>query len=93
MLCKLFHDKDKERERRYNKHYIRFACGSYELVMYDKTYQITEEGLELSYEKLPKGILRYELRMERNLIHKFENKLQTDVNVELLNCFIDPVVV
>lgn len=86
---KYYHDKDKERERRYNKHYIRFACGSYELVMYDKTYQITEEGLELSYEKLPKGILRYELRMERNLIHKFENKLRTDVNVELLNCFID----
>ena len=86
---KYYHDTDKGRERRYNKHYICFACGSYELVMYDKTYQITEEGLALSYEKLPKGVLRYEMRMKRTLIRGFENRLRTNENVELLNYFIN----
>lgn len=86
---KHYHDTNKDRECRYNKHYICFACGSYELVMYDKTYQITEEGLALSYEKLPKGVLRYEMRMKRNLIRGFENRLRTNVNVELLNYFIN----
>lgn len=34
--------------------------------------------------------MRYELRMEQNLIHTFENRLRTDANVNLLNyVFID----
>lgn len=37
----------------YNKHYIKFACGTHELVIYDKSYQISNEGLDVGYEKLP----------------------------------------
>ena len=39
-------------------YYIRLARGQQELVIYDKTYQLTENNLVVDYEKLPAGVLR-----------------------------------
>lgn len=80
---------DRKKEARYNKHYIRYACKSYELVMYDKTYQLTEEGLDLSYEKFPEGVLRYELRMNREYIHTLEKRYKTKDAIEFLQTAVD----
>lgn len=70
-----YENPDKKKEARYNKHYLHYACKSYELVIYDKTYQLTEAGLKLSYEKLPEGVLRYEMRLGREYIRTLEKKL------------------
>ena len=80
---------DRKKEVRYNKHYIHYTCKSYELVMYDKTYQLTEEGLNLSYEKLPEGVLRYELRLKRNYIRTLEKRYKTKNTTEFLQTVVD----
>ena len=43
---------DRKAANRYNKHHITFKHESRELVVYDKTYQIVENGLQLDEEKL-----------------------------------------
>ena len=87
---KHYKDKDKEREKLYNKHYICFACKSYELVMYDKTYQMEGENLLLSYEKLPKGVLRYEARLQRSKIRDIAKKyhVPAEETKEVLEFFV-----
>ena len=87
---KYYKDKDKEREKLYNKHYICFACKSYELVMYDKTYQMEGENLLLSYEKLPKGVLRYEVRLQRSKIRDIAKKyhVSAEETKEVLEFFV-----
>ena len=45
---------DRKAANRYNKHHITFKHESRELVVYDKTYQIVENGLQLDEEKLRK---------------------------------------
>lgn len=85
---KYYKDKDKERERRYNKHYIRFICGSYEMVMYDKTYHLTDADLELSYEKLPEGVLRYEIRVFRGAIRSIEKEEELQTVSDSLSYFV-----
>ena len=53
--------------------------------MYDKTYQVVENGLLLDQESLPKGILRFEVHEARERIKKIEKKLgSSDVEVQLL---------
>ena len=49
--------------------------NSYDLVLYDKTFQLTEEGLKLSYEKLPEGVLRCELRFRRDWIRSDQKEV------------------
>lgn len=71
---KLYKGKDKKVANRYNKHYLRFTCGTHELVIYDKTYQIENGGMAVSYEKLPEGVLRFEIHCERDYIRAFEKK-------------------
>lgn len=81
---KLYKGKDKKAANRYNKHYLRFACGTHELVIYDKTYQTQECGLVVSYEKLPEGILRFEVHCEREYLRKVEKDSgQTDTDMLL----------
>ena len=46
--------KDKKKANRYNKHYIRFHCGTHELIIYDKTYQMQDNNLVISYENCRK---------------------------------------
>lgn len=78
---KLYKHKDKKKTNRYNKHYLRFVCGTHELVIYDKTYQMRECGLVVSYEKLPESVLRFEVHCEREYLRKVEkNSGQTDTD-------------
>ena len=69
-----------EKLKEKNKHYLRYECGSAALVIYDKTYQMTEEGLVTKFEKLSNGIIRVELQLGRKFIRKFmdENGIQRE---------------
>lgn len=81
---KFYKHEDKKKANRYNKHYLRFACGTHELVIYDKTYQMQECGLIVSYEKLPESVLRFEVHCEREYLRKVEKGSgQTDTDILL----------
>lgn len=67
-------NKSRKEVNKYNKHYLRFCCGTHELVIYDKTYQIREGNLIVDYEDLPKGVLRFEVHCEREYIRKVQKK-------------------
>lgn len=71
---KFYKHKDKKKANRYNKHYLRFSCGTHELIIYDKTYEIREGNLVLAYEKLQEGVLRFEVHCEREYMRKIEKK-------------------
>lgn len=75
---------DKKKANQYNKHYIRFACGSQELVIYDKTYQVSENDLVVDYESLPKGIMRFEVQQSRTSIHKVEKTMDAPTTEKLI---------
>lgn len=77
-------EKDKKKANKYNKHYIKFQCGTHSLVIYDKTYQTTEQGLRVDYEDLPEGVLRFEVQYQRSVLRGLEKKLATDNPSELL---------
>lgn len=77
-------EKDKKKANKYNKHYIKFQCGTHSLVIYDKTYQATEQGLRVDYEDLPEGVLRFEVQYQRSVLRGLEKKLDTDNPSELL---------
>lgn len=77
-------EKDKKKANKYNKHYIKFQCGTHSLVIYDKTYQATEQGLRVDYEDLPEGVLRFEVQYQRSVLRGLEKKLGTDNPSELL---------
>lgn len=71
---KVYKDSNKKKANRYNKHYLRFSCGTHELIIYDKTYQIREGNLIFAYEKLREGVLRFEVHCKRAYIQKIEKK-------------------
>lgn len=78
---KFYKHEDKKKANRYNKHYLRFVCKTHELVIYDKTYQMQECGLVVSYEKLPESVLRFEVHCKREYLRKVEkNSGQTDTD-------------
>ncbi|WP_370814547.1 hypothetical protein [Butyricicoccus pullicaecorum] len=77
-------EKDKKKANKYNKHYIKFQCGTHSLVIYDKTYQATEQGLRVDYEDLSGGVLRFEVQYQRSVLRGLEKKLGTDDPSELL---------
>ena len=81
---KQYRHTDKKKANQYNKHYIRLSCGLQELVVYDKTFQINENGLVVAYEKLPEGILRVEVHYERSKIGKIEKNMQSDNPLDIL---------
>lgn len=81
---KLYKQKDKKKANRYNKHYLRFHCGTHELVIYDKTYQVKNGNLVVAYEKLPEGVLRFEVRCERSYIRQVEKNTDTSDVLEIL---------
>lgn len=60
--------------KKINKHTLRFACGTHILVIYDKTFQITDQGIKSDFEKLPEGVLRFEVQYERKMIRDLENE-------------------
>ena len=79
-----YKEKDKKKANKYNKHYIKFRCGTHSLVIYDKTYQATEQGLRVDYEDLLEGVLRFEVQYQRSVLRGLEKKLNTDNPSELL---------
>ena len=82
---RIFHkEKDRKKANRYNKHYIKFQCGTHSLIIYDKTYQMTNQGLRVDYEDLPEGVLRFEVQYQRSVLRGLEKKLGTDNPSELL---------
>ena len=81
---RFYKHKDKKKANRYNKHYLRFHCGTHELVIYDKTYQMRENGLVVAYENLPEGVLRFEVHCEREYLRKLEKKYGKPDTKELL---------
>jgi len=81
---RFYKHKDKKKANRYNKHYLRLCCGTHELVIYDKTYQIRNGNLVVAYEKLPEGVLRFEVHCEREYIRQTEKDAGTSNSLELL---------
>ena len=75
---KKYRHSDKKKANNYNKHYIRLNCGTHELVIYDKTYQMTQNGLVIAYESLPDGVLRFEVQYQREKLRQIEKKLGLD---------------
>lgn len=84
---KLYKHSDRKKKNRYNKHYLRFACGTHELVIYDKTYQLREGDLIVGYQGLPEGVLRFEVHCEREYIRKVEKRAD-DLNTLNLLCLM-----
>lgn len=84
----VFKSEDKRAANKYNKHHITLKRKTRELVVYDKTYQIVENGLLLDEEKLPKGVLRFEVHELRELISKAEKKLGTGSVASLLRHYV-----
>lgn len=77
---------DKKKVNQYNKHYICFSCGTHELIMYDKTYQIEQEDIKTAYEELTEGVLRFEVHCKREYIRNVEKKLSSELDTtELLS--------
>ena len=80
----IFKSANRTAASKYNRHRITLKHKSHELVIYDKTYQIIENGLLLDEEKLPKGVLRFEVHELRERISKVEKKLGTSSVTSLL---------
>jgi len=70
----------KKKANEYNKHYICFACGTHELIIYDKTYQIAQGGIQTAYEKLLEGVLRFEVHCNRDYIRTIEKKQTSELD-------------
>lgn len=68
----------------YNKHYLCFVCGTHELVIYDKTYQLQKGHLVNDSEGLPEGVLRFEVHCEREYIRRIEKELDSDSPMKVL---------
>lgn len=81
---KFYKHENKKKANRYNKHYLRFVCGTHELIIYDKTYQIRDGDLIIGYERLPEGVLRYEVHCERAYIKRIEKKSNTEDVLDML---------
>lgn len=82
---RIYHkEEDRKKENIYNKHYIKFACGTHSLVIYDKTYQTQSEDLCTDYEDYSGGILRFEVQCNRSYIRNCEKKLSTKDTLALL---------
>lgn len=83
-----FKSEDRRAANKYNKHHVTLKHKTHELVIYDKTYQIMENGLLLDEEKLPKGVLRFEVHEQRERISKVEKELGTSSVTSLLCHYI-----
>lgn len=72
---KFYQSRDRKKANLYNKHYIRISCGSQELVIYDKTYQMEENNLVAAYDSLPDSVLRIEVHYARAKLCRIESTL------------------
>ena len=85
----IFKSADRKAASKYNRHHITLKHKSRELVIYDKTYQIVENGLLLDEEKLPKGVLRFEVHELRERISKVEKTLGASSVTSLLCHYVE----
>lgn len=81
---KLSTKEDKKQRNKINKHTLRFSCGTHTLVIYDKTFQISDQGIKTDYETLPEGVLRFEVQYKRKMIRDLENETDTSKPSKLL---------
>lgn len=77
--------KDRKTRNNINKHYIQFVCGTHNLVIYDKTFQLEDQGLTVDLEGLPAGVLRFEVQYQRKMIRDLEKAQKTEDPAELLS--------
>lgn len=73
---------DKEQAKQIDKHSVQMACGSKKLVIYDKTTQMENENLVGKSEKLPAGILRFEVQLMQKAIYKLAKEQGLGDNVD-----------
>lgn len=76
--------KNKREARDANKHYLRFHCASKDLVIYDKSYQLVENGLVMAHEEIPEGVLRFEVQYQRECLRRDEKSTGHDRTTDLL---------
>ena len=81
---RFYQHKDRKKANKYNKHCIQIACGSQELVIYDKTYQMDENDLAVAYEGLPASVLRIEVHYSRDKIKSIEKDAGIDDPLDIL---------
>ena len=81
--------KEKTRANKYNKHYLRFACGTHELVIYDKTYHLVESGLAVDYQSLPEGVLRIEMHCGRDYIRTLQKKQSIETTMDMIKWMVE----
>lgn len=79
---------DKKKANNYNKHYLRFACGTHELVIYDKVYQMVENNIVKDYEELPTSVLRVEMHCEREYLRKIQKNEEIKTTVRLIGWMV-----
>lgn len=77
----------KQERTLYNKHYIKFCCGTHNLVIYDKTYQMEVNRIRTEYEHLPEGVLRIEMCCLRTYLRKIEKREGLNTTEDLL-CYM-----
>lgn len=53
-------------------------------MIYDKTFQISDQGIKTDYETLPEGVLRFEVQYKRKKICDLENETDTSKPSKLL---------
>lgn len=80
--------KDKKEARNMDKHYLHFGCDFKDLVIYDKSYQLVENGLVMAHEELPDGVLRFEVQYQREYIRRTEKSTGYDRTTDLLWYFM-----
>lgn len=76
--------KDKKEARNMDKHYLHFGCDFKDLVIYDKSYQLVENGLVMAHEEIPDGVLRFEVQYQREYIRRTEKTTGYDRTTDLL---------
>ena len=81
---RFYQHEDKIKANKYNKRCIQIACGSQELVIYDKTYQMDENHLAVAYEGLPAGVLRIEVHYGHGKLKSIEDDAGTTDPLDLL---------
>ena len=86
----IYTDKNQKKEEadRHTNHVLRFACGTHELVNYDKGYQMKEKVLELSYQKKANGVIRFEMHCQREYLRRLEKKLGCSDTDSLLHALV-----
>lgn len=75
----------KKEERKRNKHYLQLENGTLTVVVYDKIFQLETEGLCIRDNRLPKGVLRVEVRCEKRYLKQLRKENDLHGTMEQLD--------